>query len=93
MARPGQQDTDRRPRESSLTVLLLCLSHHHNGFASMEPHLSVHVCSFIHASLCKTTTARLYTSFLPQRDDFTVARLARTEEAYADDENVTCGLD
>lgn len=39
------------------------------------------------------TTARLYTSFLPQRDDFTVARLAWTEETYADDENVTCGLD
>lgn len=44
-----------KPRQSSLTVLLLCLSHRHNGFASMEPHFSVQVCSFIHASPCKTT--------------------------------------
>lgn len=43
------------PRQRSLTVLLLCLSHHRNDFASREPHLSVQVCSFIHAGLCKTT--------------------------------------
>lgn len=42
------------PRQGSLTVLLYS-SRHHNDFASIELHLSVQVCSFIHASLCKST--------------------------------------
>lgn len=40
-----------------------------------------------------STTAHFYTSFLPQHDDFTVARLAWAEETYADGENVTYSLD
>lgn len=77
------------PRQSSLTVLLLGLSHRHNDFASMEPRLSVQVChsSMLACVKVPATTAPLYTSFLPQHDDFTAARLARAEEAYVDDGN------
>lgn len=77
-------------RQSSLTVLLLlCLSHRHNDFASMEPQLSVQVChsSMLACVKVPATTAPLYTSFLPQHDDFSAARLARAEEACVDDGN------
>lgn len=80
-ARPEQQDT---------TVLLLyyyCASATvimaSPAWLLISPSNSDHPC--ILACVISALIAQLYTSFLPQHDDFTVAMMAGAEEAYTDD--------
>lgn len=61
------------------------------AWSLISPSKSDHPCML--ACVIPALIAKLYTSFLPQHDDFTVAMLAGEEETYADDKNVTCGLE